>query len=201
MDYQNTSAALLPLVATSYVMHAMGQALWAAYEEYEAQRSQGRFDTLPELHALSSGLKAVVTSATADGIEAARRCCGGHAYSALSGLPTLFASYVQNCTWEGDNNVMLLQTARYVLKNAAAIQSGKTAPAAVSLEYLSVPRRSNGGAAQPPPQDGAAAEAVLEWARTCFAARARYLVQQGFAALVNHPASGELLRSFQGNCL
>lgn len=26
-----------------------------------------------------------------------------------SGLPTLFASYVQNATWEGDNNVLYLQ--------------------------------------------------------------------------------------------
>jgi acyl-CoA oxidase len=39
----------------------------------------------------------------------ARRTCGGHGYSALSGLPRLFASYVQNVTWEGDNNVLYLQ--------------------------------------------------------------------------------------------
>ena len=39
----------------------------------------------------------------------ARRACGGHGYSLLSGLPTLFTHYVQNVTWEGDNNVMLLQ--------------------------------------------------------------------------------------------
>jgi acyl-CoA oxidase len=45
----------------------------------------------------------------ADGIEVARRTCGGHGYSALSGLPRLFASYVQNVTWEGDNNVLYLQ--------------------------------------------------------------------------------------------
>ena len=44
-------------------------------------------------------------------MEAARRACGGHGYSLLSGLPTLFTHYVQNVTWEGDNNVMLLQVA------------------------------------------------------------------------------------------
>lgn len=48
-------------------------------------------------------------SLAADGIESARRTCGGHGYSALSGLPRLFASYVQNVTWEGDNNVLYLQ--------------------------------------------------------------------------------------------
>ena len=42
-------------------------------------------------------------------MEAARRACGGHGYSLLSGLPTMFTHYVQNVTWEGDNNVMLLQ--------------------------------------------------------------------------------------------
>ena len=51
----------------------------------------------------------VCTDIASDGIEACRRTCGGHGFSLLSGLPTLFASYVQNVTWEGDNNVMLLQ--------------------------------------------------------------------------------------------
>ena len=42
-------------------------------------------------------------------MESCRRACGGHGYSLLSGLPTIFSSYVQNVTWEGDNNVLLLQ--------------------------------------------------------------------------------------------
>lgn len=48
-------------------------------------------------------------------MEAARRACGGHGYSLLSGLPTLFTHYVQNVTWEGDNNVMLLQVSYSLL--------------------------------------------------------------------------------------
>lgn len=76
---------------------------------FEADRDKGVFSDLPELHALSSGLKATCTAITADGIEAARRSCGGHGYSQLSALPRLYASYVQNVTWEGDNNVLYLQ--------------------------------------------------------------------------------------------
>ena len=53
--------------------------------------------------------QAVSTWTAADGIEQCRRGCGGHGFSALSGLPNLFASYVQNVTWEGDNNVLCLQ--------------------------------------------------------------------------------------------
>ena len=57
------------------------------------------------------GVQALSTWITCDGIEACRRGCGGHGYSLLSGLPTLYASYVQNATWEGDNNVLCLQVA------------------------------------------------------------------------------------------
>ncbi len=42
-------------------------------------------------------------------MEACRRACGGHGFSQLSGLPSILQNYVQNVTWEGDNNVMLLQ--------------------------------------------------------------------------------------------
>ena len=47
---------------------------------------------LPELHALSSGLKALSTDIAAHGIETCRRQCGGHGYMLASGLPTLFNS-------------------------------------------------------------------------------------------------------------
>ncbi|PNH11730.1 Peroxisomal acyl-coenzyme A oxidase 2 [Tetrabaena socialis] len=63
---------------------------------------------------------ALCTWITADGIEECRRTCGGHGYSKLSGLPTLFQNYVQNVTWEGDNNVLCLQTARHLLKHHAS---------------------------------------------------------------------------------
>lgn len=78
--------------------------MMAMYEAFDGARDRGDFAQLPELHALSSGLKAACTDAAAAGIESCRRQCGGHGYSSLSGLPTLLASYVQNVTWEGDNN-------------------------------------------------------------------------------------------------
>jgi hypothetical protein len=41
--------------------------------DFEKEREAGRFGLLPELHALSSGMKAVCTWITADGIEECRR--------------------------------------------------------------------------------------------------------------------------------
>ncbi len=40
-------------------------------------------------------VQALCTWITCDGIEKCRQACGGHGYSLLSGLPTLYASYVQ----------------------------------------------------------------------------------------------------------
>ena len=41
--------------------------------------------------------------------------CGGHGYSQASGLPHLYVNYVPANTYEGENTVLLLQTARLVL--------------------------------------------------------------------------------------
>ncbi|MEW5313953.1 MAG: hypothetical protein WDW38_005483 [Sanguina aurantia] len=120
LDYQNVSHTLLPLVSAAYALHFTAESMVAMYKGFEADREKGDFSALPELHALSSGLKALCTGITADGIEACRRTCGGHGYSALSGLPGLFRNYVQNVTWEGDNNVLFLQVARHLIKSAAA---------------------------------------------------------------------------------
>lgn len=47
-------------------------------------------------HQSSMGaMQALCTWITCDGIEKCRQACGGHGYSLLSGLPTLYASYVQ----------------------------------------------------------------------------------------------------------
>ena len=47
-----------------------------------------------------------------------RLCCGGHGYSASSGLCQIIQEADGGCTYEGDNVILLLQTARYLLKCA-----------------------------------------------------------------------------------
>lgn len=135
LDYQNCAHTLLPLVSAAYALFFMGQSMWEMYNTFEADRDRGDFAVLPELHALASGLKAMCTNIAADGIETCRRTCGGHGYSRLSGLPTLYASYVQNVTWEGDNPILYLQTARYLLR--ALLTGLKGGQVQGSAAYLS----------------------------------------------------------------
>ncbi len=74
--------------------------------------ANGDLTNLPDLHATSAGLKAICTWYITAALEQARQCMAGHGYSAYSALPTLVADIAVNCTWEGDNTVMLLQTAQ-----------------------------------------------------------------------------------------
>jgi alkylation response protein AidB-like acyl-CoA dehydrogenase len=65
-----------------------------------------------QLHALSTGMKAMSSDFCAQGTEICRRACGGHGYSKLSGLPTLVTQAIASCTYEGENTVLYLQVAR-----------------------------------------------------------------------------------------
>ena len=44
--------------------------------------------------------------------QLARLACGGHGYSQASGIPYVYVNHVAASTYEGENTVMLLQTAR-----------------------------------------------------------------------------------------
>ena len=138
LNYQQSARNLLPMIAQSYAVHFMGESMMDFYNEFEADRNAGNFARLPELHAMSSCLKAVCTWATSRGIETCRQACGGQGYSALSGLPALYANYVQNITWEGDNVILSLQAARYLMKTLLGVvrPDGRAAPLAESVAYL-----------------------------------------------------------------
>jgi acyl-CoA oxidase len=41
LDYQNTSATLLPLIASAYALHYMGESMMAMYNQFEKDRWVG----------------------------------------------------------------------------------------------------------------------------------------------------------------
>lgn len=56
------------------------------------------------------------TADAALGIETCRLACGGHGYMASSNLPATYGLVTAMCTYEGENTVLLLQTARFLVK-------------------------------------------------------------------------------------
>lgn len=57
-------------------------------------------------------LKAVGSADSATAVTTCRLACGGHGYMNCSNLPTIYALTTATETYEGENTVLLLQTAR-----------------------------------------------------------------------------------------
>jgi acyl-CoA oxidase len=91
-------------------------------------------DSFFEVAATSSGLKALCTFLAWQGIEDARKCCGGNGYLMASGIAPLAANYVWQITAEGDWIILMLQTARFLLKSLQNAMQGK--PLADPVSYL-----------------------------------------------------------------
>uniref|UniRef100_A0AAY4A7W1 Acyl-coenzyme A oxidase n=1 Tax=Denticeps clupeoides TaxID=299321 RepID=A0AAY4A7W1_9TELE len=125
LDYQTQQHKLFPLLATAYAFHFVGQYMKSTYHRITSDINQGDFSELPELHALSAGLKAFTTWVATAGIEVCRMACGGHGYSRCSSLPDIYVTFTPTCTYEGENTVMMLQTARYLVKSYRQASEGQ----------------------------------------------------------------------------
>ncbi|KAG5309180.1 ACOX1 oxidase, partial [Pseudoatta argentina] len=136
MDYVTQQYKLFPNLAACFAFRMCADWIWEMYNNVTAELDQGELERLPELHALSCCLKAVASSDGATGIEQLRLACGGHGYMDASNLPATYGLVTATCTYEGENTVMLLQTARYLVKAWRQAIGGEPLPPTVG--YLAV---------------------------------------------------------------
>ncbi|XP_021931442.1 probable peroxisomal acyl-coenzyme A oxidase 1 isoform X2 [Zootermopsis nevadensis] len=115
LDYRTQQYKLFPYLAASFAIRFTAICSWNMYSEVIAEL-EGDLERLPELHELLCCLKAICTTIAAHGVETCRLSCGGHGYMTCSNLPSLYGFAAGACTYEGENTVMLLQTARYLMK-------------------------------------------------------------------------------------
>uniref|UniRef100_A0AAF5Q4K8 Acyl-coenzyme A oxidase n=2 Tax=Wuchereria bancrofti TaxID=6293 RepID=A0AAF5Q4K8_WUCBA len=140
LDYRTQQYRILPCLAQSFVFLFAATEVKNLYMKVNKQLSHGITELLQELHILSSGFKAVVTWEVAKSIEQCRLACGGHGYSHASGFPEIYSFAVAGCTYEGENIVMLLQVARFLMKTVKEIHSNSAHLAAIA-KYLLDARR------------------------------------------------------------
>ncbi|XP_015254595.1 PREDICTED: peroxisomal acyl-coenzyme A oxidase 1 isoform X1 [Cyprinodon variegatus] len=155
LDYQTQQYKLFPLLAMAYAFTFVGQYMTEIYHRISEDINRGDFSQLPELHALSAGLKAFTTWEANSAIEVCRMSCGGHGYSRSSALPDIYVEFTPTCTYEGENTVMMLQTARYLVKSYRQARAGQQLSGIVSYLNESRDRRvqPQAVAARPPVVD------------------------------------------------
>ncbi|XP_068626201.1 acyl-coenzyme A oxidase 1-like [Battus philenor] len=134
IDYLTQQHKLFICISTAHALHITGLWLWRTFETVLSNMKSGNTDSLPELHALSSCLKAVSTSDAAAYIEQCRYACGGHGYMLSSNLPLLYSYVSATRIYEGDYTVLLLQTARFLVKAWEQAENGN--PLTPTVSYL-----------------------------------------------------------------
>ncbi|XP_049829778.1 peroxisomal acyl-coenzyme A oxidase 3-like isoform X2 [Schistocerca gregaria] len=70
----------------------------------------------PELHALSCAAKPLASWTVRDAIKQCINICGNCGYLKASGLGDIRNNHDANCTYEGENNVLLQQTSNWLLQ-------------------------------------------------------------------------------------
>ena len=134
---------LFPYLAAYYVMKVFGDNLYRDYVRFIANSYDSAADRLElamagaQIHALSCAGKSLAGWLARDAIQECREACGGHGYLRAAGIGHLRDDNDANCTYEGDNNVLLQQTSNWLLSIWANPKQGKKAsPLPSSVAFL-----------------------------------------------------------------
>lgn len=139
MDHLTQQHKLFPQLAKSIIFKLTADYIWEMYNQVTGELDKGQLDRLPEMHAMTCCLKAVTTADAAAGVETCRLACGGHGYMASSNFSISYGMVTAASTYEGENTVLLLQTARYLVKSWNAAITGQSLTPTVA--YLGMVRR------------------------------------------------------------
>lgn len=126
LDYQLHRVRLSIHLAKAFAIGLASELACSLHSRYrDIIRDDPLSNESDEMHCILSAFKPICTWWAMKGIQECREACGGQGYSAYSMFGRWRACCDVNLTWEGDNNVLLQQAARFVLKVAQRVLQGK----------------------------------------------------------------------------
>lgn len=120
IEYPLQQWRLFPYLAAAYAMDIFNKTFTELFSEFRMEMIESadkdriaRYGQ--EVHGLSSAGKPMSGWLARDCIQECREACGGHGYLQCAGFIDLRNDNDANCTYEGDNNVLLQQTSNWLV--------------------------------------------------------------------------------------
>lgn len=120
LEYQLQQWRLIPYIAVMYCIDYFSKVIFADFIGVRVARmigdkSENMVYLVREIHAISCACKPLSSWLARDGIQECREACGGNGYLEVNRIGEMRNVNDPNCTYEGDNNVILRQTSNYIL--------------------------------------------------------------------------------------
>lgn len=178
LEYPLTQYRLLPYLADSFGLSVANYKIAETWASNQDQLFSENNPLLAEIHNLTSTLKPISSWTSSKGIQECREICGGLGYSAYNRIGQLREDTDINSTWEGDNNVLLQQTSKFLMDSLRNLKEGNKLPFP-SLQFLQEELAPFEVA-----QDGQSAFAKSQYnLLKAFEVRANFLIHQSFEYL------------------
>jgi len=128
IEYHSVQYRLIPYLAGGVIMRILNQALFDLWENNKIIIRDPKNNLTAEIHAIVSTLKPLCSWYARRGIQECRDLCGGFGYSAYTKLSQIYDDNEINITWEGDNTVLLQQSAKFLFECMKHIKNGNKIP-------------------------------------------------------------------------
>jgi len=128
IEYPLTQYRIMPYIAAAFAINFGNLNVISYWNNNQDKIFDDNNPNLAEIHALSSALKPWASWTTQQAIQECREICGGLGYSAYNRIGALREENDIHSTWEGDNNVLLQQTGKFLLEGLKMLSKGKTPP-------------------------------------------------------------------------